>query len=90
MKIVMTSFSLSTQKCSAMFQAYSRGPLVLETRLIFHVVFVMLQVGVENFFYQFSITPSVSFLHCCIHSLNILSDDRPKASSKTIPPHSAI
>jgi len=25
-----------------------------------------------------------------IHSLNILSDDRSKASSKTIPPHSAI
>jgi hypothetical protein len=27
---------------------------------------------------------------CGIHSFSILSDDRSKASSKTIPPHSAI
>jgi len=26
----------------------------------------------------------------CIHSFSILSDDRSKASSKTMPPHSAI
>jgi len=29
-------------------------------------------------------------LHSFIHSFSILSDDRSKASSKTIPPHSAI
>jgi len=29
-------------------------------------------------------------IHSFIHSFSILSDDRSKASSKTIPPHSAI
>jgi len=31
-----------------------------------------------------------SFIHSFIHSFSILSDDRSKASSKTMPPHSAI
>jgi hypothetical protein len=31
-----------------------------------------------------------SFIHSPIHSFSILSDDRFKTSSKTIPPHSAI
>ena len=33
---------------------------------------------------------NTSFIHSFIHSFSILSDDRSKASSKTIPPHSAI
>jgi len=36
-------------QCSG--QAYSRGSAIFETRLIFNVIFVMLQVAVENFFY---------------------------------------
>jgi len=34
--------------------------------------------------------PEGSVLHTAIHSFSILSDDRSKASSKTIPPHNAI
>ena len=33
---------------------------------------------------------SRSFIHSFIHSFSILSDDRSKASSKTMPPHSAM
>ena len=33
---------------------------------------------------------SVRNYHSFIHSFSILSDDRSKASSKTMPPHSAI
>jgi len=47
----MTLFSLSTQKGSALFQTYSRGLLILETRVVFNIIFVILQVVVENFFY---------------------------------------
>jgi len=34
----MTLFSLSIQKGSALVQVYSRGPLILETRFICHVI----------------------------------------------------
>ena len=36
------------------------------------------------------INVDTSFIHSFIRSFNILSDDRSKASSKTIPPHSAF
>ena len=37
-----------------------------------------------------TVNPSRSHDHSFIHSFSSLSDDRSKASSKTIPPHSAI
>ena len=38
----------------------------------------------------FLIYGSVFSLMLAVHSFSILSDDRSKASSKTMPPHSAI
>jgi len=48
---VITLFSLSIQKGSTLVQAYSCGSVIFGTRLIFHVMFVILQVAAENFFY---------------------------------------
>jgi len=57
----------------------STTPPVIHTHLFIHIQTFNHEIPIQNV-----------WVHSFIHSFSILSDDRSKASSKTIPPHSAI
>jgi len=80
-----------------------RGVIAMRVVMVDTVIFVKSQAGILVYIFLISTETgvrnnrnvnscmkSVEFLKACIHSFSILSDDGSKASSKTIPPHSAI